>query len=376
MHCLTRPGIGHRQRRVRIAGERGSLDTSSHLCGRLLIRTTIHTGDINHKRACCRAQSGEQPPSATLDEDASDRPPSFFSSVNKSLQDFGIGARAWSEGGSGLFLLVGAGAILSLVAWAKGTAMRKEKPYLATVEFPQACGITVGTPVRIRGVQVGSVLNVRPSLDRVDVLVEVNDVKTVIPRNSLVEANQSGLIAEPLVDITPQLPIPVYKARPLDADCEREGNVVCHQGHIKGQQGVSFDDLVLIMTRLARQMDQEGIGKIFETAEQAKDTMKVVSLLLEEVNPLLAELRQSGLVSNVDSLLRTASEAAAEVRELQSALLTEENVKALRQSVLTLCRTLEHVESLTGDMSSLSRDNAFQRNIKTLTQALSRLVEE
>eukprot|EP00951_Prasinocladus_malaysianus_P003880 scaffold27457_cov45-Prasinocladus_malaysianus.AAC.1 len=42
----------------------------------------------------------------------------------------------------------------------------------AVLEFPQACGITVGTPVRIRGVPVGSVMNVRPSLERVDVLVE------------------------------------------------------------------------------------------------------------------------------------------------------------------------------------------------------------
>lgn len=33
----------------------------------------------------------------------------------------------------------------------------------------------------------------------------MNDVGTVIPRNSIVEANQSGLIAEPLVDITPQV---------------------------------------------------------------------------------------------------------------------------------------------------------------------------
>lgn len=30
-----------------------------------------------------------------------------------------------------------------------------------------ACGITVGTPVRIRGVPVGGVLSVQPSLEKV-----------------------------------------------------------------------------------------------------------------------------------------------------------------------------------------------------------------
>lgn len=67
--------------------------------------------------------------------------------------------------------------------------------------------------MQIRGVPVGSVLTVQPSLERVDVLCEVKDTATVIPRNSLIEANQSGLIAEPLIDITPQLPIPEYQVR-------------------------------------------------------------------------------------------------------------------------------------------------------------------
>ena len=65
--------------------------------------------------------------------------------------------------------------------------------------------------LQIRGVPVGSVLSVQPSLEQVNVLVEIKEPTTVIPRNSLIEANQSGLIAESLIDITPQLPIPDYK---------------------------------------------------------------------------------------------------------------------------------------------------------------------
>ena len=49
------------------------------------------------------------------------------------------------------------------------------------------------------------------SLLQVNVQVEIKDDKTAIPRNSLIEANQSGLIAESLIDITPQQPIPQYK---------------------------------------------------------------------------------------------------------------------------------------------------------------------
>lgn len=64
--------------------------------------------------------------------------------------------------------------------------------------------------VQIRGVAVGSVAEVQSSLERVVVTADIKEPTTVIPRNSLIEANQSGLIAEPLIDITPQLPIPKY----------------------------------------------------------------------------------------------------------------------------------------------------------------------
>jgi hypothetical protein len=48
------------------------------------------------------------------------------------------------EGGVGLFVLAGSAAGVALVAWARGNAMRTGTPYKATIEFPLACGITVG----------------------------------------------------------------------------------------------------------------------------------------------------------------------------------------------------------------------------------------
>jgi len=51
----------------------------------------------------------------------------------------------------GLFTLVGGLLGVGLLVWIKGTALRKGRPYQATLEFPLACGITVGTPVSPEG---------------------------------------------------------------------------------------------------------------------------------------------------------------------------------------------------------------------------------
>jgi hypothetical protein len=56
-------------------------------------------------------------------------------------------------------------------------------------------------------------------------------------RYTLVEANQSGLIAETIIDITPEIPIPDAQWGPLDSGCEGEGLVVCDRGKIIGRLG-------------------------------------------------------------------------------------------------------------------------------------------
>ena len=93
--------------------------------------------------------------------------------------------------------------------------------YLASRGTDEAC-------MQIRGVNVGQVIQVKPSLSQVDVLVDIKDANTVIPRNSIIEANQSGLIATPLIDITPQLPVPNYQVGFFyEFACSREAALHC-----------------------------------------------------------------------------------------------------------------------------------------------------
>ncbi len=356
-------------------------------------RAPITLPTVNSRSASfivCSSSDNQEASSSGANKDpslgATPRPalPPIFTNLLKPLRDFGIGKSSMVQGGVGLFVFAGIGFALMLISWARGGQLgRRGQGYQAILEFPVACGISVGTPVRIRGVPVGGVLNVQPSLERVDVLVEIKDTTTVIPRNSLIEANQSGLIAEPLIDITPQAPVPEYTANPLDEECEREGKVVCHQGRIKGERGVALDDLVYVCTKIAREMDAQGVEKVFEAMESAQAVIADAQPLLQravelsnEIIPLLTELRAGNLVGNVEALTQVAAEAAADIQRLQTEVLTEGNVQALRESVQTLTKTLQHVERITGDLGGMTSDKKVTSNLKQLIEALSRLVAD
>lgn len=95
--------------------------------------------------------------------------------------------------------------------------------------------------------------------------------------------NQSGLIMETMIDITPRDPIPVPSVGPLHPDCAKEGLIICDRQKIKGYQGVSLDALVGIFTRLGREAEEIGLSNTYALAER-------VLSVVEEARPLLTKV--------------------------------------------------------------------------------------
>ncbi|XVF84356.1 hypothetical protein PTKIN_Ptkin17bG0030400 [Pterospermum kingtungense] len=327
------------------------------------------------------------PPSASSEQKnplavVLDIPRNIWRQTLRPLSDFGFGRRSIWEGGVGLFLVSGTVLLALSLAWLRGFQIRsKFRKYLAVFEFAQASGICTGTPVRIRGVTVGNVVRVNPSLKSIEAVVEVEDDKIIIPRNSLIEVNQSGLLMETLIDITPRNPIPSPSVGPLDADCHKEGLIVCDRQKIKGQQGVSLDALVGIVTRLAREMEEIGIANTYSLAERvaaviedAKPLLTKIEAMVEDVQPLLAEVRDSGLLKEVDNLTRSLTQASEDLRKVNSSIMTPENTELLQKSIYTLIFTLKNIENISSDILGFTGDESTRKNLKLLIRSLSRLL--
>ncbi|KAG9152532.1 hypothetical protein Leryth_027313 [Lithospermum erythrorhizon] len=261
-------------------------------CSRVLLPSlkppSRHQKDAFRVKAAKTSESGQAPvplPSETksLLAGVLDVPRVIWRKTMQPLSDFGFGRRSIWEGGVGLFLVSGTVLLALSLAWLRGFQLRSRfRKYSALFEFDQACGICTGTPVRIRGVTVGNVIRVNSSLKSIEAVVEVEDDKIIIPKNSLVEVNQSGLLMETMIDITPQNPIPSPSVGPLDPDCSKEGLIVCDRQKIKAYQGVSLDALIGIFTRLGREVEEIGVANTYSLVER-------VSSVIEESRPLLTK---------------------------------------------------------------------------------------
>lgn len=103
-----------------------------------------------------------------------DVPRTIWRRTLRPLNDFGFGRRSIWEGGVGLFIVSGTVLLALSLAWLRGFHLQsKFRKYLAVFEFNNASGICTGTPVRIRGVTIGNVVRVNPSLQSIEAIVEV-----------------------------------------------------------------------------------------------------------------------------------------------------------------------------------------------------------
>ena len=307
----------------------------------------------------------------------------YVSSIVKTLQDFGVSRRSIWEGGVGLFIASTVAAAIAITSWIVGSRPgRYLSSYNFTVGFPVAYGLSIGTPVRVRGVNVGSVVGIKPSMTEVDAVVEIQDQSIAIPKDAKIEINQLGLIAETMVDITPKDQMQEYSASPLDVECSKEGVLVCHRDVVKGEQGVSMDEFILISTKLVKEMEKGGgmkqmlaaAGSAVDIIEKSKPLVKEATMLAKEVTPILAELNKQDVVGTVEELLSVASKSVTDINHMNKIILTEENLVLLREAVGTLVNTLKNIESISGSVSGLTGDSATQANIKQLIQSLSRII--
>ncbi|KAI7742534.1 hypothetical protein M8C21_017610 [Ambrosia artemisiifolia] len=349
-----------------------------------------------------------------------DIPGTLWKQTLRPLSDFGFGRRSIWEGGVGLFVVSSTVLLAVSLVWLRAFQLRSRfRKYVAVFEFSQACGIQTGTQVRIRGVNVGSVVRVNPSLKCIEAVVEVEDDKTVIPRNSLIEVNQSGLLMETMIDITPRDPVPAPSFGPLDPNCVKEGLIVCDRQKLKGYQGVSLDALVGIFTRLGREVEQIGVANTYALAERAAAVidearpllLKVclaftlmpafhmmnkpgfkncasgkminalgampfehIQAMAEDVQPMLAEVRESGLLQEVESLTKSLTQASEDLRKAHASIMTPENTELIQKSIYTLVFTLKNIESISSDILGFTGDEATRKNLKAVIKSLSRLL--
>jgi phospholipid/cholesterol/gamma-HCH transport system substrate-binding protein len=254
---------------------------------------------------------------------------------------------AWSELKLGILTIVAilvAAVTIFAVMGSRGFSWQR---YTLKTRFPNVAGLKAGSPVRVAGVEVGSVTDTVFNGDQVDVLFDLNkEVRPRVTTNSVAVLGSVSLLGLSAVDITPAssgMPIP-------DGGYVPTGKTAASLSDVTGQAQEGINEL----TGLIKDMRAgKGTAGKFMTDDQ----------LYKEMNQFLSA------ASDVTNTLRSG-------RGTIGRFINDPKIaNSLQGSLTNLEEMTRRINRGEGSLGKLVNDDAFAASMTGATQNLRTLTE-
>ena len=252
---------------------------------------------------------------------------------------------AWSELKIGVLTVIAIGIAaltIFLLTGARGFFWQR---YNLKTRFTNVAGLKPGSPVRVAGVEVGSVKAVEFAGEQVDVALEVNkSSRERITTGSIAYLGSISLLGESAVDITPStkgMPIPEWGYIP--------------QGRAKGQISDVAETAV------------EGVEEIAKLVKDVRAGRGTVGKLMTDQQ----------LYNELNRFVTTAGEVTRGIREGRGSigkLVNDPKVaESLESSVKNLDTMTQRINAGQGSLGKLLKDEAFSQALTSATSNLQEL---
>jgi phospholipid/cholesterol/gamma-HCH transport system substrate-binding protein len=249
---------------------------------------------------------------------------------------------AWSElkiGFLTVFALVMATLLIFLLSGEGGFFWQR---YSLKTVFPNVAGLKAGAPVRVAGVEVGSVTDVELVGDRVEVVMQIaRDMQPRVTDTSVASLGSVSLLGEAAVDITPSI----------------EGTPIPEWGYVPAGPAV---------------------GSLAEVATQATEGIEELTVLLQDIragrgtvgrlftdDALYNEM--SGLVSAAEGVVRSVSQGRGTLGRLAN---DPAAAKALEASLQNFETVTARIKAGEGSLGKLLSDDALAESLTSTTSNL------
>lgn len=251
----------------------------------------------------------------------------------------------------GLFVLVGiaaAGGLLLKLGQA-GTALRVG--YEINVEFPTAGGIIKNAKVLMAGVEIGRVMD-QPGFneDRSRARVPIGlRADVAIPKQSRFTIKQSGLLADPCIEV-----IPVG---------DPAGEVIRPGEMVDGERSLGLDDITAKVDPVLGQMKQ--IGERLDSALNKINTEILTPETQADVRSAITKLN-----SSLGSIDKTVERINSDFLNDAARVQFHGAMSNLNSSLGRADRILEQAERGEGPLHTLLKDRAAAEDLRVFIHSL------
>jgi phospholipid/cholesterol/gamma-HCH transport system substrate-binding protein len=287
---------------------------------------------------------------------------------------------AWSELKIGVLTIVALGITALLIFSLTGSRGFFWQRYTLKTQVPDAAGLADGSPVRVAGVQVGSVKAVELRDEHVEVTFELNkSVRDKITDKSTAVMGSVSLLGQSSVDITPATsgtPIPEWGYVP-------PGRIKGQLADVADQASTGIDQITKLVAdvragrgtvgklvtddRLYTDL-QQFVNAANEMARSVRQGKGTIGKLLND--PKSADALEASL-KNVEQITRRINAGEGSLGKLMNDPAFADSLSAATSNIRQLTDTINHGD---GTVGKLMTDAALYNRINSVTTRLDDLV--
>ncbi len=253
---------------------------------------------------------------------------------------------AWSELKIGVLTIIAIVATAVLIFSLTGSRGFFWQRYSLKTRFTNVAGLAPGSPVRVAGVEVGSVTAMAFAGNQVDVTFQVReDYRPLITTGSVARLGSVSLLGESAVDLT----------------ASASGEPIPEWGYVpQGRPAAALSD----MTDQASQ----GLSELTSLIHDVRTGKGTVGRLMTD-DALYEELHR--FVTSASALTDGLRQGRGSLGKLLNDPATATALEASMRNIEELTRQLNAGE---GSLGKLLKDDAFSRSLTSATTNLDRLV--
>jgi len=253
---------------------------------------------------------------------------------------------AWSELKIGVITIIAIALAAMLIFSLTGSRGFFWQRYSLKTRFSNVAGLAPGSPVRVAGVEVGSVTAMTFAGDQVDVTFQVReDYRPLITTGSVARLGSVSLLGESAVDLT----------------ASTEGESIPEWGYVpQGRAAAALSD----MTDQASQ----GLSELTSLIHDVRGGRGTVGKLMTD-DALYEELHR--FVTSASALTDGLRQGRGSLGKLLNDPATANALEASLKNIEELTRQLGAGE---GSLGKLLKDDAFSKSLTSATANLDKLV--
>ena len=254
---------------------------------------------------------------------------------------------AWSELKIGVLTIVAVGIAGVLIFALTGTRGFAWQRYTLKTRLANVAGLAKGSPVRVAGVEVGSVKGVEFAGDQVDIVFDMrNDLRDRVTTGSLATLGSISLLGEGAIDITPS----------------SRGTPIPDGGYVPaGPPPAQFADITNQATA--------GVQEITGLVRDLRAGRGTAGKLMTDAQ-LYVELQR--FVATAADITRTIRQGRGTLGRLVNDPGT---ANALQASVTNLEAMTRRINAGEGSLGRLMNDDGFAQSLNGATENLRTLVD-